>query len=641
MRQLARMRAPAYKPEVFPRNSGLPDEDIVAIIMDSDFVLWVRTQKHLLRLEPGSGRFVEDGVDIPSASDSGMPSLDESGHLMVPTVAGLFRKVDGRWQAITKKQGASNNGIMSALQDREGAIWLGLSGTGIDRWPDPRAWSGWTDEEGLPDSEVWGMLRDRQQRLWVTTSNGVGMWGSGQHQWRTWNEREGLAGGITRDLAVAGDGAVWTLSVPGGLTRFDPGSLSPHKIPIVPKPQFQTSTIAAGPDGKIWVGGRDYLKKVSWNGAPVFENVRLPKGMVGYTSSLHFSGNILWSAGVKGVARFDGKNWRTFGVEDGLRAPEVLSVAPEDTQTVWLTYQEADFGVTRLQITGKGISTVHFTKAEGMASDNGFMIGRDRQGRTWVGGDRGISVISQDGSIQRYNRADGLLWDDIDTAGFWEEPDGTFLIGTSHGLSRFDPRVARHVASTMPLFVTSAILGGREQVLDKEPAASYHQSIDLQFASLTFRDSPSVQCMYRLNGLESEYFQTNMRQVRYPALPSGNYDFEIKCVSSSGVWSEPAHFKFAIHPAWWERWWARLIMLLVLIFAGRSAIELRTHALEKDRRRLEAAVAERSAALAEVNRELQEASLTDPLTKTRNRRYLHQHDRFRSFPGGPGVRTRQ
>ncbi len=526
MRQLARMRAPAYKPEIFPKNSGLPDEDIVAIIMDSDFVLWVRTQKHLLRLEPGSGRFVEDGINIPSANDSGMPSLDESGHLMVPTVLGLFRKVDGRWQAITKKQGASNNGIISALQDREGAIWLGLSGTGIDRWPDPRAWSGWTDEEGLPDSEVWGMLRDRQQRLWVTTSNGVAMWGAGQHHWRTWSERDGLAGGITRDIAMAGDGAIWALSVPGGLNRFDPAGLAPRENThpsqaSVPDQHHNRRTRRQDLDRR-----QRLLKKVSWNGSPVFEDVRLPKGMFGYTSGLRFYGNILWSGGVKGLARFDGKKWRTFGVADGLRSTEVLDIAPEDSQTVWLIYQEASYGVTRLQITAKGISTSHFTKAEGMASDNGFMIGRDRQGRTWVGGDHGVSVISQDGTILRYNRADGLLWDDIDTAGFWEEPDGTFLLGTSHGLSRFDPRMARRVSTSMPLFVTSAILGGREQVLDNEPAASYHQSIDLQFASLTFRDSPSVQCMYRLNGLESEYFETNMRQVRYPALPSGNYDFE-------------------------------------------------------------------------------------------------------------------
>ena len=101
---------------------------------------------------------------------------------------------------------------------------------------------------------------------------------------------------------------MWTLSVPGGLTRFDPESLAPRKIPITPRPQFQATTMAPGPDGKIWIGGRDYLKKVSWNGAPVFEDVRLSKEMIGYTSSLGFYGNALWSGGAKGLARFDGKS---------------------------------------------------------------------------------------------------------------------------------------------------------------------------------------------------------------------------------------------------------------------------------------------------------------------------------------------
>ncbi len=53
-----------------------------------------------------------------------------------------------------------------------------------------------------------------------------------------------------------------------------------------------------------------------------------------------------------------------------------------------------------------------------------------------------------------------------------------------------------------------------------------------------------------------------------------------------------------------------------------GTLRFRTYALEKDRRRLEHAVAERSAELERLNQELREASLTDPLTGTRNRRFF-------------------
>src|SRR3954464_2503616 len=139
--------------------------------------------------------------------------------------------------------------------------------------------------------------------------------------------------------------------------------------------------------------------------------------MGGYSSGLTVHGGSVWGGGVKGLGRFDGRVWRKFSVDDGLRSNAILDMAPETANTVWVIYQDAGQGVTRLQMSSAGISVKQFTKAEGLASDNGFMIGRDREGRTWVGGERGLSAIARDGSIQRYNRADGLLWDDIDTSG--------------------------------------------------------------------------------------------------------------------------------------------------------------------------------------------------------------------------------
>src|SRR5260370_11912420 len=73
--------------------------------------------------------------------------------------------------------------VFAALEDREGAIWIGYGGMGLDRWPNPTTWSGWGKSEGLPDNLVWCTLRDRRGRLWVGTNKGRALWNPSTHSW--------------------------------------------------------------------------------------------------------------------------------------------------------------------------------------------------------------------------------------------------------------------------------------------------------------------------------------------------------------------------------------------------------------------------------------------------------------------------
>ena len=176
---------------------------------------------------------------------------------------------------------------------------------------------------------------------------------------------------------------------------------------------------------------------------------------------------------------------------------------------------------------------------------------------------------------------------------------------------------------TFNVVITSAQLGGQEHLGDGNPEATHKENtLRAQFSVLSYRNPSALRCRSRLTGLESEFAETAGREVRYASLEPGSYTLEVSCETGAGVKSLPASFSFRVLPAWWQTWWSRSLGIIFFVFALNGILRFRTYALEKDRRRLEQAVAERSAELERLNQELREASLTDPLTGTRNRRFF-------------------
>ena len=625
--RLGRLRTPASQPEILPTGIGRANEAIIAILVDGEQNLWVRTSEHLDRFNLGTSQFIMDDAGIPGANDFGAPSFDRQGNLLVPTVNGLFRRINHHWEAYGEKQGMSSEAVYAALEDREGALWIGYGGMGLDRWPNPATWSAWGKSEGLPDDVVWCTLRDRQGRLWVGTNKGLAMWNAASHSWRVWKQAQGLAGSIVRQLALAKDGFIWVLSYPGGLTRIDPATLQLRRVAVEPANSRDPTGMAVAPDNKLWIGNAQYLKTISnENGRPVFRNVGFPPEIMHSTSHPVFSPDgVLWSCGRGGISRLDGKRWLHFTTKDGLRSDVVTEVVPASGNEIWFRYDEA-LGLGHLRVSGTAASVEHISTADGLRTDAIYMIGLDRAGQVWTGGDSGVSVIDAQRHITNLTRAEGLIWDDISAAAFGLEPDGSVLIGTSRGLSHYAASKAQpaQAAHSVPVVITSVHLGNQERLAETNPEARYSERVfSARFVPLTFLEPQRYRCRYRLKGMESEFTETALREVRYPSLAAGAYTFEVSCGLDENQWSAPATFSFSIRPAWWERWWARLLGLGLLVFLIYLMFRIRTAALNADRKRLEAAVAARSAELAAANRELAEAALTDPLTGMRNRRFFN------------------
>jgi len=599
-------------------------EPVTTLTADGHGLLWVRTAHHLATVDtvkPFPQDLIFHDSDVPVAGFAGAPAIDRHGNIMLPTSSGLYRFVSGHWQVVDRSNGLTSSAVFSALEDREGTIWVGLAGAGLDRWTGSGQWSGWIDDGGLLDPLVLSIVRDKRRRLWVGTNTGLSMWDDERHHWQVWNKDDGNIGGGIRSLLLGKDGGLWALSPGAALTWFDTSAAQPVPVPVATgKRASSIASVTLAPDGALWWNADKFLHFVRRSRVGfTFGELPLPPSAQGTAAVVSYSPQrALWMGGPKGLSRFDGTAWRQFGVSDGLLGNDIRSVAAVNDDEVWLGYTDEDRATrAKLDPTGK-LQVQHVAKGD-------CLLGIDHSGNAWLEMDNGTARVSPTGALRVFTQSDGLLWDDTNCGAFWQETDDTILIGTSHGLARYDP-AQEDVPRTPPTVVlTLAAFAGKNRLAQAHPRMPYDQgSFFAQYAAVTLRDPYRVLCRYRLDGLESSYTETSLREARYSALPPGDYTFELSCGSAEMGWSaRPALYAFTVLPPWWRSPWAAIGAVLAIGSLILILTRLRTRHLETERKRLEAAVAERSSELARLNTELQEASLTDPLTGCRNRRFFY------------------
>jgi diguanylate cyclase (GGDEF)-like protein len=599
----------------------LPKDRVIALVWDGTGTLWLRSATKVVRLDTVAHKVIEEETAIGLADEEeGRPVLDQSGRLLVPSSTGLWWQGEsGEWRVITDKEGITSNDVEFALEDREGTLWVGGSGTGLDRLPGVRAWSDWTTAEGLPDNSTWATQRDRRGRLWVSTSGGVGVWDAEKHRWLKVPLEGANRRMQVRQIQVAKDGSMWALTVTGAVVRIDADNFSKTVHADYHGRQF--TTLCASPTGEIWAASREHLL-VFDTSHPEKEPTDVPVAVAG-TGEVQFvtfaPDGTLWAAGTSAVYRYDGKSWRMLTAKDGLQGQAITSMAALSGRELWVAYNDV-VDVSHIVLDERGAAQLDHRRWDW------FIVGRDSKKRVWFDGADGLAVLSPNGTIERLNHNHGLVWDDVSPwTGIREEKDGSFVIATSRGLARYRPQARVMETGPANTELTYVALGGLERAARDVPKVKPADgSLTVQFAPMILRGGDSMTCRYQLKGLEKQITLTQQREVQYGGLPAGRYEFWVQCQEGGRTGGEVARFRFEVLPNFWQSWWAQATGVVLLLAAFWVYVFFRTRTLNRRRLELEKAVAERNAELLQKNKELEEVSLTDPLTQTRNRRYFYE-----------------
>jgi signal transduction histidine kinase/ligand-binding sensor domain-containing protein len=523
---------------------------------------------------------------------------DVDGSLWFATLnAGLIHFSNNAAETVTvytTADGLSSNAMRGLLRDREGTLWIGTDGGGLNRMT-RRFISGYSEAQGLAGNVAHAVSADRAGNIWVATHNGLSKLSAGaitNYQYATTAGRLPLRG--LQALHEDRSGRLWVGGY-DGLCSFKDGVFSPALL--------QHNGLALN----VWAMCED-RHGVLWLGTH-FGLVRFKDGVGGHTyttkdglpkdtiRALHEDRHgALWLGTEGGLVKFQDGRFTVFTTKDGLVNERVWSIYEDTEGVLWLgTF---DGGLSRF----KNGRFTNYTTAEGLYDNGVFQILEDSSGHLWMSCYRGLYRVSKqqlnafaDGKISTitstaFGKADGMLSSDCNGG---RQPsgvktrDGQLWFTTLKGVAVVSPDEMTANPLPPPLLIEGALLDrARAEIQGGLRVRPGQNNLALNYTALSFLKSEQIRFKYQLLGQDPDWIEAGaQRTANYSYLRPGQYTFKVIAANSDGVWNNTgAQLQVVVLPAFYQTWWFRLLALLAVAGSIGLAFKRRLDQAHRARR---------------------------------------------------------
>ncbi|MBI4911936.1 MAG: response regulator [Acidobacteria bacterium] len=578
----------------------------LAMLQDPAGQIWLRSRTRLYRGDPGRP-FENLGPRLPlSQLGEGRLYLDRLGRVWVPTLQGLALWERGNFSRPRFDLPRGSGIIRRVLMDREGVLWF--AGEEVHRLLGQGAWNMHRTAEGLPANVVWDILRDGRGVLWVATGQGLARSAASG-----WERVPGTEGSSFTTLALGREGQMWAAGPRGLLARVGAGG-SPElfKVPELGNPESTPTALRFDEEGRLWAGTSNaglFRIRLDLPGLPG-ERVGLPDGQPReriHSLALDRKGR-LWVAGERGLALLEEGTWRRFGHAQGFES--FVALATDPAGDLWASLA-AEGALLHLVYEGGALRTTErLDQAKGLPRLPLHALSVDARGVLWAGGAQAILRYGE-GILDLFGKGEGLPSSGCNPGALFNDPDGDLWAGTAGGVAHFRSAFYRGVPPAPRTEMVEARFGPRWLWA---PGLGVHRfgleeaSAEFTFATLSHVDPAGLHRQARLVGLEEDWHDLDGSVARYPKLPPGLYQFEVRSRLTTTAWGPPAILRFRIAAPWYQSGWIYGLGGLGILASLWSLYLRIVGALRRRNLALESTVAERTADLQEALDRAEEAS---------------------------------
>lgn len=311
---------------------------------------------------------------------------------------------------------------------------------------------------------------------------------------------------------------------------------------------------------------------------------------------------VFWFATTQGLYAFNpsaadtSKIWKRYGNipndPSSLTYDYLLAIVADPYQPEKYLWLGSDGGgLSRFdKNTGK---FTNYTEKDGLPNNVIYSLLCDSSNNIWMSTNRGLccmyankfksGVVADKTWFRNFTSEDGLPGDEFNRQDYFKLPNGDLsFFGPAGGvyftpgevlaagkpphveftgLSVFNQPVNFKVDSNI---LTQSIAYAKQIVLPSDK-----NMFTLSFAVLEYRSNSSKQYKYYLDGYDKQWIESGSKnEATYTNLSPGTYTFHVKGASSTGLWNETdTTIDIIILPAWYQTWWFRLFVAIVVVVA--------------------------------------------------------------------------